>query len=280
MLCYIGQVSLYCFLGAAAPFLVSLMCNYHRFQFYGSFYLLPIIYFLLINAIVGLVYKKNTYKIAVRSVNLGFLLALGVYIRLVAPDHIQIFGLYMCTMSIFHYSEFLCMANIQPKLVSADSFVINHSVQYTIAALTSWVEFFVEAYFFPDLKTKFWLSHIGLVVCIIGELLRKAAMLTASSNFNHLVQCEKVEGHILVTHGVYSIFRHPSYVGWFYWSIGTQVILLNPLCIIAYTIASWTFFRERILIEEIMLLNFFGQQYCDYQEKVRTGLPFIDGYKI
>lgn len=53
-------------------------------------------------------------------------------------------------MSIFHYSEFLSIAYIQPKLVSVDSFVINHSLQYSIAAVTSWVEFLIEAYYFPS----------------------------------------------------------------------------------------------------------------------------------
>lgn len=94
---------------------------------------------------------------------------------------------------------------------------------------------------FIGFKTFYWISYLGLCVCIAGEVLRKTAMLTAKSNFNHLVtsviknlfffyfnlfiqvQCEKNEGHKLVTHGVYGMFRHPSYVGWFYWSIGTQV---------------------------------------------------------
>lgn len=47
-----------------------------------------------------------------------------------------------------------------------------------------------------------------------------------------------------------------------------------------YTLASWVFFNERITIEEMTLLNFFGQQYCDYQQKVGTGLPLIKGYRI
>jgi protein-S-isoprenylcysteine O-methyltransferase Ste14 len=29
--------------------------------------------------------------------------------------------------------------------------------------------------------------------------------------------------HQLITSGVFSLMRHPSYVGWFYWSVGTQV---------------------------------------------------------
>lgn len=48
-------------------------------------------------------------------------------------------------------------------------------------------------------------------------------MCTAKHNFNHVVQSERSDNHQLVTHGVYSLCRHPSYVGWFYWSIGTQV---------------------------------------------------------
>lgn len=41
--------------------------------------------------------------------------------------------------------------------------------------------------------------------------------------FDFQVQFEKHRDHVLVTHGLYSLCRHPSYVGWFYWSIGTQV---------------------------------------------------------
>lgn len=73
------------------------------------------------------------------------------------------------------------------------------------------------------MKTIHEISYVGLALCTIGELLRKAAIWTARDNFTHLVQQEKTQTHLLVTHGVYSWFRHPSYVGWFYWCIGTQV---------------------------------------------------------
>ena len=74
-----------------------------------------------------------------------------------------------------------------------------------------------------ELKQITWLSATGLLMVVFGECLRKAALFTAGSNFNHVVQNEKSETHTLVTSGVYAWFRHPSYVGWFYWSIGTQV---------------------------------------------------------
>ena len=70
-----------------------------------------------------------------------------------------------------------------------------------------------------------FISMIGLFLVIFGELLRKAAMFWAGQNFNHYVQHVREEGHQLVTDGVYNLFRHPSYVGWFYWSVGTQVFI-------------------------------------------------------
>lgn len=77
---------------------------------------------------------------------------------------------------------------------------------------------------FTELKQLSAVSFAGLCLCVSGECLRKIAMVTAHRNFNHVVQNVKQDDHQLVTHGVYSIFRHPSYVGWFYWSMGTQVI--------------------------------------------------------
>lgn len=105
-------------------------------------------------------------------------------------------------------------------------------------------------------------------------------MITASENFTHIVQFDKVQNHQLVTHGVFSLVRHPSYLGWFMWSIGTQLTLANPVCIVLYAVASWKFFHERIFMEEITLLNFFGEEYYQYQQRVPTGLPFIKGYKM
>ena len=84
----------------------------------------------------------------------------------------------------------------------------------------------------------------------------------------------------MVTSGVFSYVRHPSYVGWFLWSLGTQIVLLNPICLILYGVVSWLFFNERIYIEEHSLLRFFGDDYSDYQKKVPSGIPFVRGFLI
>lgn len=204
---------------------------------------------------------------------LGFVFLVGIQ-NCASP-----FGLYLIVLPFFHFSEFITTGLSNPQNLSFDSFLVNHSVQYGVAMLISWLEYFLQLMFFPVIKSGFpMVSHIGFVICMLGELIRKLAMLQAGRNFNHLVQSSKAEEHQLVTSGVYSVCRHPSYLGWFLWSLGSQILLVNPICLIIYGVVSFAFFKERIYVEEYTLIAFFGSQYRDYQKKVRSGIPGISGF--
>lgn len=69
--------------------------------------------------------------------------------------------------------------------------------------------------------------------------------------------------------------RHPAYVGFFYWAVATQLLLLNPVSTIGFIIVLWRFFKSRIDGEEVYLTRFFGKEYVDYKARVGSGLPFI-----
>ena len=89
-------------------------------------------------------------------------------------------------------------------------------------------------------------------------------MIHAGSNFSHIMAHRKAEGHVLVTSGIYrleptsitgdmllmsrlvSYLRHPSYTGFFYWALGTQLVLQNPLSFVLYLCILWRFFYQRI----------------------------------
>jgi protein-S-isoprenylcysteine O-methyltransferase len=81
-----------------------------------------------------------------------------------------------------------------------------------------------------------------------------------------------------VTKGVYAYLRHPSYFGWGLWAISTQVILCNPVSMVAYAFASYSFFAGRIPYEEYQLYKFFGKEYEDYAKRVPIRIPFIKSY--
>jgi protein-S-isoprenylcysteine O-methyltransferase Ste14 len=116
---------------------------------------------------------------------------------------------------------------------------------------------------------------VGLILVTGGALCRQVAMATCGSNFHHKIQQRQRRSHVLVQKGIYKYLRHPSYVGWFYWSIGTQCILLNPVCVVLYTLAAWHFFRIRIPYEEELLQRQYPHEYAAYMEVSYIGIPFI-----
>lgn len=80
--------------------------------------------------------------------------------------------------------------------------------------------------------------------------------------------------------GRYKYLRHPSYVGWFYWSVGTQLLLCNPLCSMAYAWAGWNFFRQRIPYEEDILMRQYPTEYPSYMHRTFIGIPLIPSRKL
>ncbi|KAF6225038.1 hypothetical protein HO133_010233 [Letharia lupina] len=146
----------------------------------------------------------------------------------------------------------------------------------------AFVECFLHYHYIPKLTRSIfppavhtaWLV-LGAAMLAIGQGTRTTAMVHAGSNFNHLIQSKKKEGHVLVTGGVYRYLRHPSYFGFFWWGLGTQVVLGNVVCLVGYAVVLCRFFRRRIEKEETLLVGFFGIDYVRYRDRTRVGIPFI-----
>lgn len=201
--------------------------------------------------------------------------------------------LYSFNSAIFFTAEYLWSALFHPQNLDFHSFLIyTHSSQLHIAIVSCIVEYIIELKLYPKMKLFSTVNCIGLGVVLGCQLLRTAAEFTAGTNFNHKVQIVKQSDHVLVTHGVYSMLRHPAYFAFFYWSIGSQLLLGNPVCTVAYAVVSWRFFKNRIpfvfcfcvylcifvgcvRFEEETLVEFFGEEYEEYRERTYIGIPFI-----
>src|SRR4051812_34427910 len=167
--------------------------------------------------------------------------------------------LYVGVLLFFHLSEYGLTAVYHRKVLSFRSLLI--SPAYLVALLISLVEFRMENYFFPAWKSVNYGAYAlgGMWLIFVGELLRKAAIITAGQSFSHQLQTEKRRHHRLVTRGIYRWFRHPAYLGWFIWAPATQVLLKNPVSFFLFLLVSWKFFQQRIQLEEHFLLSFFGR---------------------
>ncbi|PRP75426.1 protein-S-isoprenylcysteine O-methyltransferase [Planoprotostelium fungivorum] len=177
-------------------------------------------------------------------------------------------AIYFSGLTFCHFWEYLYVALFQPSELSFDSFLLYQSNEFVIALAVAWAEYILERLLFPSMK-----SYGPLVY--IGQVLRTTSMYTAGSNFHHQVRDTRDEKHKLVTKGIYSVMRHPSYCGWFWYSVGGQLVLSNPICLVAYVYVLWNFFNDRIQDEEASLISFFGKDYIEYKKRTISGVPLI-----
>ena len=179
---------------------------------------------------------------------------------------------FISTLSIFHLLEFWMTARFNTQYANVSAFLLtSNGAAYHLAHTASLIECLLTKYIFhlstssssaasssDHLIIRPWLSlsplHIwpfpitilGLGLTILGQLTRSCAMAQAGTNFNHTVQTRRSDSHRLVTTGIYTYLRHPSYFGFFWWSLGTQIVMGNPFCLVVYAVVLWRFFAIRI----------------------------------
>jgi len=205
---------------------------------------------------------------------LGVCLPLGLWIWWAGSSY-AVLGLYIASLSVYHQLEFMSTAMFNPTTLSNDSFLLNHSTEFALAMAISFVEFWVEWFFFPGLKNMWWLTYIALPVVIVGQVFRTLAMWTARHAFTHQISTEKRKEHGLVNWGVYAYVRHPGYFGWYWWTVFTQIMVGNPICALGFGVVAWSFFKDRIEYEENKLIEFFGDEYKEFRAKTPTYIPLI-----
>ncbi|KCV70923.1 hypothetical protein H696_01870 [Fonticula alba] len=219
------------------------------------------------------------YNVAFRSAWLGAVAGAGLVWFFVGPC-INVFGIYIGAVAFFHLMEYLMTAPFKSgKDLNMDTFLLNQTVAYQMAFAFSVFEFLAECFLFPDFKLRAgWMvpvRAVGLVLVVAGQFFRSRAMWEAGRSFNHFVQSERRSDHTLVTKGLYAIIRHPSYFGFYWFSIGTQLLLGNPIGLVAYLVALQAFFASRIVDEEFHLCRMFPGQYEAYMARVHRWMPLI-----
>ena len=163
--------------------------------------------------------------------------------------------LFLFALSTFHFLEYYTTARFNTSHATISAFLLtSNGLAYNLAHTSAIVEYILTTSLWPSyslhallpssLQTLY--TSLGIFLMVLGQAVRSTAMAQAGQSFNHTVQQRRRDSHILVTQGVYSVLRHPSYFGFFWWAVGTQVWLGNGLALLAYVLVLWKFFSGRI----------------------------------
>jgi protein-S-isoprenylcysteine O-methyltransferase len=247
--------------------------------------------------------------ISIRAFFLGIALGIALVATIILlawhPTPLWRIPFFISSLCLFHFLEFWVTAQYNTRDAEVSAFLLSaNGPAYNIAHGSAMFECLVWHYVLApkEGEGRYWFSSqlstivllFGFAAIIVGQVVRTLAMATAGSNFNHVVQARHREDHVLVTGGVYGLLRHPSYFGFFWWGLGTQLVMQNVVCFVGYAVVLWFFFNSRIqrkpphrlfrcehmstnfcLGEERFLNAFFGEDYISYKSRTPVGIPFI-----
>ena len=84
---------------------------------------------------------------------------------------------------------------------------------------------------------------------------------------------------ILNTKGIYSVVRHPLYLGnfviWFGISLFAHSWWLSLICILVF----WVYYERIMFAEETFLIKKFGKQYMEWAKKTPAFIPKLKGWE-
>jgi protein-S-isoprenylcysteine O-methyltransferase Ste14 len=113
---------------------------------------------------------------------------------------------------------------------------------------------------------------IGLSVSVLGAIIACWSRYMLGKNWSLSVQ--KKENHELVQNGIYKIIRHPIYTGILLLFIGNTLIVGDYRGILAVMIVFVSFWFK-LVKEEKLLLDLFGNQYTAYKNRTKALIPFF-----
>jgi protein-S-isoprenylcysteine O-methyltransferase Ste14 len=118
-----------------------------------------------------------------------------------------------------------------------------------------------------------WFFLVGIVIIVIGIIMRQWAMLVLGRYFTITVSVHKNQK--VVDYGPYRYIRHPSYLGISLIAIGIGVALGSWVGILVILLMYGSTIWYRMHIEEKLLVSELGDDYIRYMKRTKRLMPFI-----
>ncbi|MFT5802671.1 MAG: protein-S-isoprenylcysteine O-methyltransferase Ste14 [Cyclobacteriaceae bacterium] len=169
---------------------------------------------------------------------------------------------------------------LQQELRQRGNFLFKHRSYLPIVIIVVGLIVFVQSKLGHNQPE--WINYydIGCVmVSAFGLLIRCLAVgYSADHTSGRNTSAGQIADDINAT-GLYSICRHPLYVGNFFMWLGIAMFTLNFWFIMAFIFVYWLYYERIIYAEEAFLIDKYGSKYLDYSENVPAFIPVFSKWK-
>ena len=119
---------------------------------------------------------------------------------------------------------------------------------------------------------------IFLSVSLLGQVIRIVTVGYAPRNTSGRNTVHGQLADELNTTGIYSIIRHPLYLGNFFMWLGPVLFLRSFWFTIFFCLVYWLYYERIMFAEEQFLRRKFGEIYDEWSKKVKPFIPFSFKY--
>ncbi|NIN64155.1 MAG: DUF1295 domain-containing protein [Anaerolineae bacterium] len=135
-----------------------------------------------------------------------------------------------------------------------------------IYVVTPWLDF-------ADYSLPTWAGWIEVVLFGVAVWLLWRSHADLARNWSPRV--ELVDGHSLVTDGVFRHIRHPMYAAHILWGVAQVFLLWHWIAGFSMLVTFLPGYFYRVRIEERMMLEHFGDEYRSYMDRTGRVIPRV-----
>jgi len=121
-------------------------------------------------------------------------------------------------------------------------------------------------------NTNFILSGLSIIICMAGFFVRAIAIGTTPKGTSGR-NTETQVAETLNSTGIYSIVRHPLYLGNYLMWLGIVMFTFNVFFVIIISLAFWLYYERIMFAEERYLERKFGEDYMSWSNKIPAFIP-------
>jgi protein-S-isoprenylcysteine O-methyltransferase Ste14 len=138
--------------------------------------------------------------------------------------------------------------------------------------------YFAEMPFQHHFLTERIFTYFCLLISLLGLLIRVYTVGHSASNTSGRNTKEQVADS-LNTSGIYSVVRHPLYLGNLLMWLGPALLTQNLWFVVAFCLFYWVYYERIMFAEEQYLRRKFGEPYLEWAGGVPAFLPRFTSFR-
>jgi lipid A Kdo2 1-phosphate O-methyltransferase len=119
---------------------------------------------------------------------------------------------------------------------------------------------------------------ICIAVCFFGLAIRAYTIGHTPANTSGRNTKQQVADELNTT-GIYSIVRHPLYLGNYFMGLGIVLFIHAPWILAVYTLSFWVYYERIMFAEEAFLRRKFGKSYTDWAKETPAFIPRLRNFR-